>query len=420
MDIAYENLWVHFVIISVAGLLIGLELREYRMHQEEESKIYIGNTRTYTFLSMLGYILYILDTKFTLYILGGAGFILIYAVFYHYKLTKEKTHILGLLIGLIVYSFGPMVEILPLWFTAMVLVSVIFVLNIGTRLYKVTASVERGEILTLSKLILLTSVILPLLSHKQISEFVPISPFKIWLAVVVVSTISYIGYILQRYIFPNKGYILAGILGGIYSSTATTIVLSKKSKNTNGLSHIFSSSIILATGMMYLRLLLIVAALKFSLLKFIALPCIGFFLLSAVMALTIYKGYKMQSRGISNDTQRTNPLEFKVAFLFALLFIAMTIITQYFTVHFGKEGLGILSFAVGFSDIDPFVLSVINGNYDISSKLISSAVLIAAGSNDLLKAAISIIFSDKETGIIAFLSLIFIALATIAYGIYLM
>ncbi len=420
MDIAYENLWVHFIIVFLAGLLIGLELREYRMHQEEESKIYIGDTRTYTFLSMLGYILYVLDTKFTLYILGGIGFILIYAIFYHYKLTKEKTHILGLLIGLIVYSFGPMVEILPLWFIAMVLVSVIFVLNIRTSLYKVTASVKKGEILTLSKLILLTAVILPLLSHKQISEFVPISPFKIWLAVVVVSTISYIGYILQRYIFPNKGYILTGILGGVYSSTATTIVLSKKSKHRYGLSHIFSSSIILATGMMYLRLLLIVAVLKFSIVRFIAIPCIGFFLFSAAIAIIIYKGYKRPINNMSNDPQRTNPLELKVAFLVALLFIAMTIITQYFTTHFGKEGLGVLSFVVGFSDVDPFVLSVINGDYNISNQLISAAVLIAAGSNDLLKASISLIFSDKKTGIISFLSLIFIALSTIAYGIYLM
>lgn len=123
---------------------------------------------------------------------------------------------------------------------------------------------------------------------------------------------------------------------------------------------------------------------------------------------------------MSNDTQRTNPLELKVAFLFALLFIAMTTITQYFTMHFGKEGLGILSFVVGFSDIDPFVLSVINGNYNISNQLISSAILIAAGSNDLLKASISLIFSDRKTGIISFSSLIFIALSTIAYGIYLM
>ncbi|MFX4253400.1 DUF4010 domain-containing protein, partial [Aliarcobacter butzleri] len=77
-------------------------------------------------------------------------------------------------------------------------------------------------------MILLSSVVLPLFPEDNFIPYLGISLYKIWLTVVVISAISYAGYIVHKYLFPSKGIFFTGIIGGIYSSTATTVVLSKK------------------------------------------------------------------------------------------------------------------------------------------------------------------------------------------------
>jgi uncharacterized membrane protein (DUF4010 family) len=75
-----------------------------------------------------------------------------------------------------------------------------------------------------------------------------------------------------------------------------------------------------------------------------------------------------------------------VAFLFAGLFVAFATVTDFVTNHFGANGLHLLSFVVGFSDIDPFIFSLLDGKFQVSETAIVSPVLIASGSNNMLKA----------------------------------
>ena len=188
---------------------------------------------------------------------------------------------------------------------------------------------------------------------------------------------------MQKYFLASAGIVVTGILGGVYSSTATTVVLAKKSANS-----LVEGSIVMATGVMYLRLLIIVAIFNFSLAEELALPFISLFLIS----FAIFMFLKERGEDMKTDFN-SNPLELQVAFIFAGLFIVMAGITQFITIHFGNMGLQILSSIVGFTDIDPFILSLIQGKYSVSDSDLIQAILIAVASNNILKAIYAGMFS---------------------------
>jgi uncharacterized membrane protein (DUF4010 family) len=235
------------------------------------------------------------------------------------------------------------------------------------------------------------------------------------LAVVVVSGISYIGYILQRYIYPEKGFILNGIVGGIYSSTATTVVLARQSKEAQSHEYIFSSAIILATGVMHLRLMAIIGFLNASLFHQMAvtLGVLGGGTMAAGYLLSRLKRPGTPS-GTETKTAHINPLELGVAFVFALIFVAMSLATHTIISDYGVSGLNWLSFIIGVTDIDPFILSLINGQYAISQDDIIRAILIAMASNHLVKGISAFSLASRKVGWFSLAGLVTLAAVTFA------
>ena len=119
------------------------------------------------------------------------------------------------------------------------------------------------------------------------------------------------------------------------------------------------------------------------------------------------------------ETDDTNPLELGTAFVFAALFVIMIAVTQFVTQHYGSAGLKVLSFAVGFTDIDPFILSLLTGKYSVTHQEIYAAILIAAGSNNLLKALYALWFGKWKMSAPSFVWLGILGVATIAAGLFL-
>ena len=112
-----------------------------------------------------------------------------------------------------------------------------------------------------------------------------------------------------------------------------------------------------------------------------------------------------------------NPLELGTAFIFAALFVIMIMLTHAVTQHYGVGGLKIFSFLAGFTDIDPFILSLLTGKYAIGHQEIFSAILISAGSNNILKAAYALWFGGWDKTRQAFIWLTVLGAGTIAVGL---
>jgi len=402
----FESLTLHllfqFLVVIVFGFLTGLELRQYLYSKEQA--ITIGTTRTFTFIALLGFVLN--EISKTLFITGFFVLGIFLSIFYIYKINQHKTGILQIIIAFITYSFGALSEV-SAFFIPLIYVAIVFIISSKPKIIKLTTTIDNKELITFSKFLILSVIILPILPKDNVIPYVSISPFKIWIAVVVVSTISYISYILQKYFLATAGIVVTGVLGGVYSSTATTVVLAKKVVD-----NLVEGSIIIATGVMYLRLLVIIAIFNWSLAKSLAIPFISLFFVSLSMFLFL------RERGnIVKSSFDSNPLEMQVAFIFAGLFIIMAGITQFVTINFGNLGLQLLSIIVGFTDIDPFILSLVQGKYSVSNIELVEAILIAVSSNNLLKAIYSGIFSKWKMRK-ALMGLVFLSILTFSWAIY--
>jgi len=388
---------IKFVLVFLFALLIGLEQR--RQYIKEQFETRFGTDRTFTLIGILGFILYNINRATLIPFLGGGLIVaVLLSIYYYQKINIQKQFgLTSVIIALITYCLAPLVYTQPNWLVLLIVVSVLVLAEMKETLFEFSEKFDRDEFTTLAKFLVLAGVILPLLPDKPISPQFNFSPYKFWLAIVAVSGISYCSYLLKRFVFPDSGIILTGILGGMYSSTATTIILSRKSMELQEKNKV-SAAIILATTMMYVRLFLL--ALFFN--KNIAFKLIPPFCVFIAGSLIIaFYFYKVNNKNLSlaeskNFIPHNNPLEFKTALIFAALFIFFSFITGFVQENYGTGGINILSFIVGVTDIDPFILNLFQDKLTMADTVVVMAVLNAVTSNNLLKMIYGITLSDKS------------------------
>jgi uncharacterized membrane protein (DUF4010 family) len=299
------------------------------------------------------------------------------------------------------YLLGPTAMSEPHWVAVGVTVTAVLLLTARARLHEFARKVELGEIVTAGKFLILTGLMLPLLPNQPVTEFTDITPHQVWLAVLAVCTVSYASYLLQRYVAPQGGVMWSAALGGLYSSTATTVVLARRVKTDPASLGKLQSGLILATSIMYLRLLVIVAVFNRPL-AFALAP-----------ALVILSGTGLVMAGIwfryssGHATPETagqppgNPLELSAAFVFATLFIVISLASTWVKAKYGSGGIEVLAAVVGIADIDPFVLSLAQGGAPVLPVTVGAvAILIATASNNLLKAAYTMFFAGFRASIV--------------------
>ena len=389
---------IQFVIVLLFSLLIGLEQRQLQ-NQKEETSVPFGTDRTFTFIGVLGFILFVLDPEhYILFITGAVILGILFGIYYYQKIQIHNGFgITKILVGLITYSLGPIVITQEKWVSIIIVVSVLILVDSKSYLHEFSNKLANDEFVTLAKFLIIAGVILPLLPDTPLPGAFTISPYQIWLSLVVVAAISYVSYILQKFVFGKSGLIISGILGGLYSSTATTIILSKKSREQKTASRTYGASILIATSMMYLRVLVLMLIFNFALAAFVFSYLILLFVLLFGIGLALYLTRPAGEKESRAALSEKNPLELKLALIFSALFLLFSFLTHYTLTHFGETGLNILSYIVGFSDIDPFLLNLFQGKYEIGLNLIAKLAFQAIIANNILKIIATFILANKDT-----------------------
>ena len=391
---------VTFVLVTLFSLLIGLSQRRISLKHEGETTLF-GTDRTFTFIGILGYLLYILDpVNYRLFMGGGAVLGVLLAVNYYVKQTQF--HLFGVttvIIALITYCIAPIVATQPSWFYVMVVVTVLLFTELKHTFTELAQRMKNDEMITLAKFLAISGIILPMLPDKTLIPGIKLTPYSIWLATVVVSGISYLSYLLRRYVFRESGILVSGIIGGLYSSTATISVLARKSRGASAQdAPEYVAAMLLAVSMMFLRFLILIGIFSKDVLM-VVWPYL--LLMSAVSAgVSWWLHRKFRNRTGSSltdvdDTDSSNPLEFKVALIFAVLFVVFTIITHYTLQLAGTGGLNVLSFVSGVSDITPFILNLVQGSGSMSSSLAAACSLQAIVSNIVVNMGYAMFFSGR-------------------------
>jgi uncharacterized membrane protein (DUF4010 family) len=295
-----------------------------------------------------------------------------------------------------------------------------------TQLHALAQRIELKEIVTAGQFLILTGIILPLLPDQPVTALTSITPQKVWLALVVVCTFSYISYLAQHYWTAAAGGLWMAALGGLYSSTATTVVLARQAKADPSTHRRAQAGITLATAIMYLRLLAVTTIFNIQLATRLALPLCGLSLAAFVICALQYwvfsKPSDEQPNGPAAVKSSGNPLELGAAASFAILFIVTSLVSTWATKEFGVGGIYTLAAIVGISDIDPFVLNLAQGGLNgVPLSALVAAILIAASSNNILKAFYAASFAGGRAAAGSVAALVLLAIAGIgcAAAVYL-
>lgn len=389
---------VKIVLVLFLSFLIGLEREE---HKAVGAHYSFGGVRTFPLIGLIGYSVALLSgAQFIPLILGflvvGSFLLLSY---WHKLSTTETAGVTSEMSGLTTFLVGALVYYDHYWIATTVSVASLLLLEFKVALEKLATRIPPEEIFTFAKFLLLTAVILPILPNKEIGRF-HINPFKTWVVVVAVSTISYGSYVIQKLTKEHGGLVLAAILGGAYSSTLTTVVISRRAAREQQAAHLFAGGILIASGVMYLRLAALVALFNHRLVATLA----PVFLVLAGIATSAgwlwSRKRDIAASEMKREFEPNNPLELLTAFLFALLFLAMLVATQLAATYLGKAGVETLAAFMGVADVDPFIMGMTQAAGTVTPlKVAAAAVLIAAASNNLIKGIYAYCLADRKTGL---------------------
>ena len=405
-------LLLSFCAALLAAFVLGLELHNYRRSQQ--NGLGFGTTRTLTLMAMAGFVLF-QQAGWDGYFAGLALMGLWLTLDYWRQLKTGQESLLPYLVALLATLLGPLALLAPPWFMALCVVVVLLMLGAQPDIRRFSDTFRTGEAVTLAKFLLMAGLVLPLLPKDRIAAFVPVTWYQVWFAVIVVSGISYAGYLVQTYFLPRGGLLVTGLSGGLYSSTAATVVLARRARELPADDRLIGPAILLATAMMYLRLWALVFILGHHAAAWqLAAPFAVLVLLTLLFAW--WQAHRLGPRsGAPPEPPSGHPLEFSTALLFALLFVVFALLTAQVVTRYGSTGLHALAFIVGFTDIDPFVLSLLAGKYAVSESAIVGAVLVASGSNNLLKAAYAVGLARRRNVLPAALWLAATCLASLLY-----
>ena len=392
---------INFLVVGALSLLIGLSQRKLYQKEDTEMISTFGSDRTFTLIGILGYVLYVIGHgNLVPFLCGGATLTVLLSIYYGYKIFKQGFQgITSIVIALITYCLAPIIFETELWMGILVVVCVLVLSEMKEKFRQFTKTMNDEEFINLAKFLIIAGVILPVLPDNELIEGSGLTPYNIWLATVVISGISYISYLLKKYVFKNGGIIVTGILGGIYSSTATCLILARKAKAQKNEANLYVSALFCAITMMYFKFMVLLGIFNRELMGKYWYLFAAMIAVSALVAFFFYRigrkeNDKVQEEEMPEEDEK-NPLEFKVAILFALLFVTFTLVTQYAMEYFGDSGLRILSLIVGVTDINPFLINLFQSSHTIEKSLLMTAAFQAIVSNNIVKMIYGIVFSKK-------------------------
>ncbi len=381
-----------FALVVALAVFLGLAFEEVYKRDEPEIP---GGIRTYPLVALAGTLLYLLEPHRALAFVAGllalGAWVYAFLRVEQSKIGTGRTLVIPAA-NLLAYALGPIALTQPPWVAIGATVAAVLLIGARERMHGLVHLVPQDEILTAGKFLILAGIILPLLPDTRLVATAPLTPYRVWLAVVAISGLSYLTYLVQRYLPVKAGELFPALLGGAYSSTAATVVLAKRQRESAAPRAELSAGIVAATAIMFLRLAVVVALFSLPLAAALA-PALA--LLCAAAGLLAWREWRRAERGAARDLAipAANPLQLNTALLFAALFVVISLATVWLERLFGQAGIFTLAALVGASDIDPFVLNLAQGGAPGMSLLaLAAAVLIAASANNLAKAGYALGF----------------------------
>lgn len=384
------------------GLLVGLEREQVK--QEAGGAATLGGVRTYPIFALLGALSTLLETAsmwLPLVTLGGV--IVFLAIAYagdirkgaDHGLTTEASVLLTFLLGALATSSGvvePMADRLLL--VVALGVTLTLLLSVRQRLHGLVAKISRDDLFSTLKFLILAAIVLPLLPNEGMGPLDALNPFSVGLMVVLISGLSFLGFVAMKLYGQSRGVLLSAAIGGLASSTAVTIAFSNRTKQNPELAPVAAAAIAIASVIMVARVGVLVSVVNASLLPLLLWPLVGAGIGALLGGLVGYHGTK-DSDG--NAIEIKNPFELGNAIRFGIAFAVIALATKAARQYLGNQGLYIAAAVAGLTDVDAVSLTTAKqaGPGDVAAVI---AILIAVAANSLVKAGIGFAIGGRRLG----------------------
>lgn len=411
------------LMLSLAlGALVGTE-REIRQQKTKQQDF--AGFRTFTLISLFGFLIGLVGKHFihetNVFVISLFGIFLLCAVAYRAvnKLRPTEVSVTSEVSALLTFIIGFFVSQGEFHLSISLAILITLVLFLGNALHKFAKKIKSREVFATLKFALISLVILPLLPQTNYAltdlpflgevlttqNFIPASLLQetnvfnfhtIWLMVVLISGIAYVGFLLLK-IFGEKGILLTGFLGGLMSSTALTSSFSIESKHLKHLSSPLAVGVIIACSTMFFRIIVEVLLLNSSLLDGLALFLFFIGFLGCLCA-----GYLFLRTKLNHVKTLTldSPFSLKPALKFGFFFIIVLFVSKFFSLILGDKGVFVVALFSGFADVDAITISLCKLAFEgaITPGTAKLGIVFAAFSNTLFKAGVAYYLGSASFG----------------------
>ncbi|HWA48629.1 MAG TPA: MgtC/SapB family protein [Dongiaceae bacterium] len=394
--VAFRN----FAIAILIGALVGIE-REKRRDTEQT----IGGLRTFILLAMLGaiggWLSTLHDSLVPLFIVLGLTTATVVAGFLmdagsregQLGLTTELAAVAVTLLGGFATLGHPELSVGLGIVTAAVLAY-------KQPLHGLIDKLGWDDIFAGLRLLIASFIVLPLLPNETLDPWGALNPRQLWLFVVLISALSMVGYVATRWLGPGRGALITGITGGMVSSTATTLAFSRQSRDlgSSASAQPFVSGTLLAWGIMFVRVLVVSFAVTPALVWHLAPPMIGMTVATLAIVVFLHLRHRSKTGGTGGGANLTisTPFSLTQAVKFGLLYAVILLVVKIVS-EFGEgRGLYLVAAIAGSTDVDAITLSM--SEYARSGSLVvaSTAIVIAAITNTIVKGGIAIAIGGAD------------------------
>jgi uncharacterized membrane protein (DUF4010 family) len=410
------DLFTRFGVALLIGFLIGLQ-REYA-YGEKHRRLTAGE-RTFSLLSLSGCLGALLADEMGAPVILAVTFILA-AIFAaigfaanafmreRVGITTEVAIMLAVLIGALCYYNH-------LALAAAIGIAITVILNLKVQTDRFVSALTQADITAALQMAVISAIVLPILPNQSFlpPPFDVLNPFKIWLMVVFISGISFLGYVLLKLMTSRQGIPITGLLGGLASSTAVTFSFAKRSQEEAPFARAYAMAIMLAWTMMFGRILVIVGVWNAQLIPSLILAMLG-----AAGTALIYGLYILRNENPKEESSSpfNNPFNLGQALRFGLLYAVILVGARAAQIYLGNAGIYLSAFVSGLATVDAITITLaeLSGTGRLSLDVASQGIILATMSNTFAKGLIVMFSGSRELRRMIIPGMLFVMVAGIA------
>lgn len=390
----------NFKMLGVAlaiGLLLGLERGWHARERDEGMRI--AGLRTYGIISLLGGLSGILTQETGPFLMGFVFLGLASLLFIAYSKSLDKFEdfsITGIIASMITFILGALTVFGHIKLASASAVIITLLLSFKPLLHGWLKKLELQELDATLKLLLISVVMLPVLPDRDYGPWA-INPYHVWWMVVLITGISYLGYFAIKIAGNRHGPILTGALGGLVSSTAVTLNLSKLTSHYPNMENVLAAGILTACATMFARTLLLASILNPAVFRALLPALLLMSVFTYVLAFLLWRNAR--EFRTPEEVTLENPFQLGMALKFGAFLVAIMLLSKLLNRYFGDFGTYFIAASSGLADVDPITLSMSQmSRQGLNVNVAARAILIAVSVNSGIKGIFSWVIGGRALG----------------------